>query len=72
MQCVLTNILMAEKVDKEGKRTLVVSMPGGKRRDRRIMTPDDAKMVLELVKVHGTSQGTCHYSRYMSRASLLR
>lgn len=55
MQCRLSNISVATKLDKEGKRVLVVHMPGGSRSrnrsDRRIMTPDDAKMVLELVKV---------------------
>lgn len=51
MQCRLSNISVATKLDKEGKRVLFVHMPGGKRSDRRIMTPDDAKMVLELVKV---------------------
>lgn len=47
----LKNISVADKVDKEGKRVLVVYMHGGKRRDRRVMTSDDVKMVLELVKV---------------------
>ncbi|CAM9498693.1 unnamed protein product [Scytosiphon promiscuus] len=53
----LVNVSVAEKVDKEGKKALVVYMPGNRylperqRSDRRIMTPDDAKMVLELVKI---------------------
>lgn len=51
MQFLLSNISVAQKIDKEGKEVLVVYMPGGQRRDRQIMTPDDAKMVLELVKV---------------------
>lgn len=57
MKWMLVNVSVAERVDKEGKKVLVVYMPGNKylpgrrRSDRRIMTPDDAKMVLELVKV---------------------
>lgn len=53
----LVNVSVAERVDKEGKKVLVVYMPanqylpGRRRSDQRIMTPDDAKMVLELVKV---------------------
>lgn len=50
------NVSVAEKLDKEGKKVLVVYMPGSRylperQSDRQIMTPDDAKMVLELVKV---------------------
>lgn len=59
MKWMLVNVSVAEKVDKEGKKMLVVSMPSNHylslpwrgRSDWRIMTPDDAKMVLELVKV---------------------
>ncbi len=58
MKWMLVNVSVAERVDKEGKRMLVVSMPSNQylslpwrgRTDWRIMTPDDAKMVLELVK----------------------
>ncbi|CAN0508575.1 unnamed protein product, partial [Ectocarpus sp. 12 AP-2014] len=57
MKWMLVNVSVAERFDKEGKKVLVVYMPanqylpGRRRSDRRIMTPDDAKMVLELVKV---------------------
>lgn len=55
MKWMLVNVSVAEKVDKDGKKMLEVYMPsylpGRPRSDRRIMTPDDAKMVLELVKV---------------------
>ncbi|CAN0050348.1 unnamed protein product [Ectocarpus sp. 6 AP-2014] len=57
MKWMLVNVSVAERVDKEGKKVLVVYMPanqylpGRRRSDRRIMTPDDAKMVLELVKI---------------------
>lgn len=52
MHYFLKNIMATEKLDKKGKRTLVASMPpGGKRKKHRIVTPNDAKMVLELVKV---------------------
>lgn len=55
MHYFLKNIMVTEKLDKEGKRTLVASMPpGGKRKKHRIMTSNDAKMVLELVKVSVT------------------
>lgn len=54
MQCMSNKVSVQEKMDKEGRPVLVVFMLGageGQRRDRRIMTPDDAKMVVELVKV---------------------
>lgn len=52
MHYFLKNIMATEKLDTKGKRTLVASMPSrGKRKKRRIVTPNDAKMVLELVKV---------------------
>lgn len=52
-QFFLTKVSVAQKVDKEGKPVLVVFQPQSQRRDRRILTSDDAKMVLELVKVGG-------------------
>eukprot|EP00752_Nemacystus_decipiens_P005285 g4793.t1 len=55
MKWMLVNVSVAEKTDKDGKKVLEVYMPsylpGRPRSDRRIMTPDDAKMVLELVKI---------------------
>eukprot|EP00903_Cladosiphon_okamuranus_P019409 g17845.t1 len=55
MKWMLVNVSVAEKMDKDGKKMLEVHMPsylpGRPRTDRRIMTPDDAKMVLELVKI---------------------
>ena len=56
MKWMLVDVSVAEKADKDGKKALEVFMPSylpgrPRRSDRRIMTPDDAKMVLELVKV---------------------
>ncbi|CAM9441770.1 unnamed protein product, partial [Pylaiella littoralis] len=53
----IVTVSVAEKFDKEGKKVLVVYkpeslyFPGRRRPERRIMTPDEAKMVLELVKI---------------------
>ena len=60
MKWMLVNVSVAEKSGKDGKKVLEVYMPsylpGRPRADRRIMTPDDAKMVLELVKVRPSAR----------------
>lgn len=60
----LVNVSVAEKKDKDGRPMLEVYkpsyLPGRPRSDRRIMTPDDAKMVLELVKVRPSIRPSIH------------
>lgn len=73
----LVDVSVAEKVDKEGKMVLEVHMPsylpGRPRSDRRTMTPDDAKMVLELVKVRSsTHPSTCTWCSILLHLSSCR
>lgn len=56
-QYFLTKVSVAQTVDREGKQALVVYQPGRERRDRRLMSTSDAKMVQELVKVRVNAAG---------------
>lgn len=74
MKWMLVDVSVAEKADKDGKKVLEVHMPsylpGRPRSDRRIMTPDDAKMVLELVKVRPPVH-TCPCAHFVNPRALV-